>query len=140
MTENLLLLLLQPRLGAFTGTSYLKQKQAEDGDVLPLPGSPVVIGMPGHPPRQHRRAGPDLRSDFRRDALTTRHVLTGLAGVQLAPSTHDTIKQPIRSIASPPSWSHGFFPAMARRFTVLQRKPSPKPGHPADSGSTGPVS
>jgi glyoxylase-like metal-dependent hydrolase (beta-lactamase superfamily II) len=60
-----------------------------DGDVLPLPGSPRVIGLPGHSPGSVALHVPSVRTVFVGDALTTRHVLTGTTGPQPAPFTDD---------------------------------------------------
>lgn len=63
--------------------------QVRDGDVLPLPGAPVIIGMPGHSPGSVAIHTPVARAVFVGDALTTRHVLTGVDGPQPAPFTDD---------------------------------------------------
>jgi glyoxylase-like metal-dependent hydrolase (beta-lactamase superfamily II) len=63
--------------------------EVADGDVLPLPGSPVVIGMPGHSPGSIAVLVPFVRAVFVGDALTTRHVLTGREGLQPAPFTDE---------------------------------------------------
>ena len=60
-----------------------------DGQVLPLPGDPLVIGMPGHSPGSIAVHVPSVRAVFVGDALTTRHVLTGRAGLQPAPFTDE---------------------------------------------------
>ncbi|QNS09192.1 MBL fold metallo-hydrolase [Streptomyces xanthii] len=60
-----------------------------DGDVLDLPGSPVIVGMPGHSPGSVAVHVPLADAVFVGDALTTRHVLTGRAGPQPAPFTDD---------------------------------------------------
>lgn len=60
------------------------------GDVLDLPGSPVVIGMPGHSPGSIAVHIPLADAVFVGDALTTRHVLTGRDGAQPTPFTDDT--------------------------------------------------
>lgn len=60
-----------------------------DGDVLDLPGSPRVIGMPGHSPGSIAIHVPVADAVFVGDALTTRHVLTGAEGPQPAPFTDD---------------------------------------------------
>ena len=60
-----------------------------DGDVLDLPGSPRVIGMPGHSPGSIAIHVPAVDAVFVGDALTTRHVLTGANGPQPAPFTDD---------------------------------------------------
>jgi glyoxylase-like metal-dependent hydrolase (beta-lactamase superfamily II) len=60
-----------------------------DGDVLDLPGSPVIVGMPGHSPGSVAVHVPVADAVFVGDALTTRHVLTGRVGPQPAPFTDD---------------------------------------------------
>ncbi|MET0827875.1 MAG: MBL fold metallo-hydrolase [Microbacterium sp.] len=60
-----------------------------DGDVLALPGAPVVIGMPGHSPGSIAVHVPFVGAVFVGDALTTRHVLTGHEGMQPAPFTDE---------------------------------------------------
>jgi len=60
-----------------------------DGDVLPLPGAPVIIGMPGHSPGSMAIHVPAVRAVFVGDELTTRSVLTGATGPQPAPFTDD---------------------------------------------------
>ena len=71
-------------------TSYLSEvTEVNDGDVLPLPGSPRVIGMPGHSPGSIAVHVPAANAVFVGDALTTRHVLTGRSGLQPAPFTDD---------------------------------------------------
>lgn len=60
-----------------------------DGDVLDLPGAPVIIGMPGHSPGSVAVHVPMVDAVFVGDALTTRHVLTGRDGAQPAPFTDD---------------------------------------------------
>ena len=67
-----------------------------DGDVLDLPGSPHIIGMPGHSPGSIAVHVPAADAVFVGDALTTRHVLTGAAGPQPAPFTDD----PAEALAS----------------------------------------
>lgn len=61
----------------------------DDGQVLDLPGSPVVIGMPGHSPGSIAVHVPAADAVFVGDALTTRHVLTGRVGAQPAPFTDE---------------------------------------------------
>ncbi|MGC4947044.1 MBL fold metallo-hydrolase [Streptomyces sp. DT224] len=73
---------LRPRyVGAVT--------EIADGDVLDLPGSPVIVGMPGHSPGSVAVHVPQADAVFVGDALTTRHVLTGRTGPQPAPFTDD---------------------------------------------------
>lgn len=70
--------------------------EVSDGDVLDLPGAPVVIGMPGHSPGSIAVHVPIAEAVFVGDALTTRHVLTGREGAQPAPFTDE----PARALAS----------------------------------------
>ena len=63
----------------------------QDGDVLPLPGAPRVIGLPGHSPGSIAVHVPAVRALFVGDALTTRHVLTGVTGPRPAPFTDDQV-------------------------------------------------
>lgn len=71
-------------------TAWLKEVVAvNDGDVLPLPGAPRVISMPGHSQGSialHFTVADALCVG---DALTTRHVLTGDVGLQPAPFTDE---------------------------------------------------
>jgi len=60
-----------------------------DGDLLDLPGSPQIIGLPGHSPGSVAVHVPDAKALFVGDALTTRNVLSGKAGLQPAPFTDD---------------------------------------------------
>lgn len=64
-------------------------REISHGDVLDLPGSPVVIGMPGHSPGSIAVHVPAVDAVFVGDALTTRHVLTGRSGAQPAPFTDE---------------------------------------------------
>jgi glyoxylase-like metal-dependent hydrolase (beta-lactamase superfamily II) len=64
-------------------------RPVHDGDVLDLPGSPRVLAMPGHSPGSVGVLVPTVRAVFVGDALTTRHVLTGVRGPQPAPFTDD---------------------------------------------------
>ncbi|MEE6272403.1 MBL fold metallo-hydrolase [Georgenia sp. MJ206] len=71
-------------------TTYLSEvSEVADGDVLPLPGSPRVVGLPGHSPGSIAVHVPVAAAVFVGDALTTRHVLTGRRGPQPAPFTDD---------------------------------------------------
>lgn len=71
-------------------THYLEEvTEIADGDVLDLPGSPAIIGMPGHSPGSIAVHVPIADAIFVGDALTTRHVLTGQEGPQPAPFTDD---------------------------------------------------
>lgn len=71
-------------------TTYLTEvTEVQDGEVLALPGSPRVVGMPGHSPGSIAVHVPVADAVFVGDALTTRHVLTGRTGIQPAPFTDD---------------------------------------------------
>jgi glyoxylase-like metal-dependent hydrolase (beta-lactamase superfamily II) len=84
-------------------TTYLTEvTEVADGDVLDLPGSPRVIGMPGHSPGSIAIHVPVADAVFAGDALTTRHVLTGKRGPQPAPFTDD----PAQALASLDRLSH----------------------------------
>ena len=60
-----------------------------DGDVLPLPGEPEIIGVPGHSPGSVAIRVPVADAVLIGDALVTRHFLTGRSGPQLAPFSQD---------------------------------------------------
>ncbi|MBX9246676.1 MBL fold metallo-hydrolase [Actinotalea ferrariae] len=71
-------------------TEYLTHvHEVHDGDVLDLPGSPRVVGLPGHSPGSIAVHVPVVDAVFVGDALTTRHVLTGRRGPQPAPFTDE---------------------------------------------------
>jgi glyoxylase-like metal-dependent hydrolase (beta-lactamase superfamily II) len=70
-------------------TPVSEVRTVRDGDVLDLPGSPRVIGLPGHSPGSIAIHVPVADALFVGDALTTRHVLTGTPGPQPAPFTDD---------------------------------------------------
>jgi len=59
------------------------------GVTLPLPGSPVIVAMPGHSPGSIAVHVPAVDAVFVGDALTTRNVLTGVEGPAPAPFTDD---------------------------------------------------
>jgi len=77
------------RKGGLRMPAIAKVVAMNDGDVLPLPGSPVIIGMPGHSPGSVAIHIPAVRAVFVGDELTTRDVLTGVTGPQPAPFTDD---------------------------------------------------
>ena len=71
-------------------TTYLTDVvPVADGDVLDLPGSPRIIGLPGHSPGSVAIHVPEAKALFVGDALTTRNVLSGKAGLQPSPFTDD---------------------------------------------------
>jgi len=78
------------RKGGFKTTHLTEVKTFADGDVLDIPGSPRVIAMPGHSPGSVAFHMPEVSALFVGDALTTRHVLTGVEGPGPAPFTDDT--------------------------------------------------
>lgn len=78
-------------------TRYVREViEVADGDVLDLPGAPVIIGMPGHSPGSVAVHIPAADAVFVGDALTTRHVLNGREGAQPAPFTDE----PAEALAS----------------------------------------
>lgn len=71
-------------------TRHLREVvEVADRDVLSLPGAPTVIGMPGHSPGSIAVHVAVADAVFVGDALTTRHVLTGVLGPQRAPFTDE---------------------------------------------------
>lgn len=75
--------------GGLRMPSVTSVSPVNDGDVLDLPGSPVILGMPGHSPGSIAIHVPAVRAVFVGDGLTTRDVLTGVEGPQPAPFTDD---------------------------------------------------
>lgn len=59
----------------------------DDGATLDVPGTPRVIHIPGHTPGSSALHVPGVGAVFVGDTLTTRSVLTGRMGPQLAPFT-----------------------------------------------------
>lgn len=84
------------RKGGFRPRHPKIVQEVADGDLLDLPGSPLIIGMPGHSPGSIAVSVPAVDAVFVGDALTTRHVLTGRVGAQPAPFTDD----PVLALAS----------------------------------------
>lgn len=70
--------------------------EISDGQVLPLPGDPRIVALPGHSPGSIAVYVPEVRAAFVGDALTTRSVLTGEVGPQPAPFTDE----PAEALAS----------------------------------------
>ncbi|MCR2809817.1 MULTISPECIES: MBL fold metallo-hydrolase [unclassified Microbacterium] len=104
-------------------THYLTEVvEVNDGEVLPLPGAPVVIGLPGHSPGSIAVHVPFADALFVGDALTTRHVLTGRTGMQPAPFTDE----PSRALES-----LGRLATVAAGW-VLPGHGAPWQGRPAD--------
>ena len=77
------------RKGGLRTTWLTEVQEVVDGDVLPLPGAPVIIGLPGHSPGSVAVHVPIADAVFVGDAFTTRDVLTGATGPRPAPFTDD---------------------------------------------------
>lgn len=77
------------RKGGLRTTPVAEVVTVQDGDVLDLPGSPRIIGMPGHSAGSIAVHVSAVDAVFVGDALTTRNVLTGKTGPQPAPFTDD---------------------------------------------------
>ncbi|QAY74345.1 MBL fold metallo-hydrolase [Agromyces protaetiae] len=75
--------------GGFTSAHVKELLPVEDGDVLDLPGSPHIVGLPGHSPGSIAVWFPSVDAVMVGDGLTTRHVLTGAEGPAPAPFTDD---------------------------------------------------
>ncbi|MFT4265374.1 MAG: MBL fold metallo-hydrolase [Nocardioides sp.] len=84
------------RKGGLRTTWLTEVVEVHDGDALPLPGEPRIIGMPGHSPGSVAVHVPAVGAVFVGDALTTRDVLTGRVGLQPAPFTDE----PAEALAS----------------------------------------
>jgi len=84
------------RKGGLRTTHLTEVSLANDGDVLNLPGSPQIIGLPGHSAGSIAIYVPLVDAVFVGDGLTTRHVLTRATGPQPAPFTDE----PDRAIVS----------------------------------------
>lgn len=72
-----------------------------DGETLDLPGNPRIVHTPGHSPGSVAIHAPAVDALFVGDAMTTRHVLTGVDGPQPAPFTLD----PEAALSSLNRWS-----------------------------------
>jgi glyoxylase-like metal-dependent hydrolase (beta-lactamase superfamily II) len=73
-------------------TRHVKQVElVADGDVLALPGAPVIVALPGHTPGSIGVHLAFTDAVLVGDALTTRHQLTGRIGPQLAGFTRDRV-------------------------------------------------
>ena len=77
------------RKGGFRARHLTEVHEVSDGDVLPLPGSPRIISLPGHSPGSIAVSVPSVDAVFVGDALTTRNVLTGATGPAPAPFTDE---------------------------------------------------
>jgi glyoxylase-like metal-dependent hydrolase (beta-lactamase superfamily II) len=71
-------------------TTYLTEVvEIHEGDTLDLPGSPQIIGLPGHSEGSIAIYVPLVDAVFVGDGLTTRDVLTGKTGPAPAPFTDE---------------------------------------------------
>jgi glyoxylase-like metal-dependent hydrolase (beta-lactamase superfamily II) len=77
------------RRGGMSITPVAEVATFVGGQVLDLPGSPVVVHIPGHTPGSVAFHAPSVDAVFVGDAMTTGHVLTGAVGPQPAPFTID---------------------------------------------------
>ena len=84
------------RKGGMRTTWLTDVVEVHDGETLDLPGSPQIIGLPGHSEGSIAVYVPTADAVFVGDGLTTRHVLTGKTGPQPAPFTDE----PDEAIAS----------------------------------------
>jgi glyoxylase-like metal-dependent hydrolase (beta-lactamase superfamily II) len=85
------------RKNGLRNTYLTEVVEARDGETLALPGSPQVIGLPGHSAGSIAIYVPLVDAVFVGDGLTTRHVLTREQGPQPAPFT-DEPEQAISSL------------------------------------------
>ena len=116
-------------------TAHLSEVvEVADGEVLPLPGSPVIIGLPGHSPGSIAIHVPVARRRVRRRRLTTRHVLTGRTGGQPAPFT-DEPQQALDSLSRIEDLEVDVGAARSRR-AVARLPPRPRRGGPQRGGLT----
>jgi glyoxylase-like metal-dependent hydrolase (beta-lactamase superfamily II) len=77
------------RRGGMSITPVVEVGTFADGEVLDLPGAPIVIHIPGHTPGSVAFHVPSVDAVVVGDAMTTGHVLTGAMGPQPAPFTID---------------------------------------------------
>lgn len=84
------------RRGGLRTTPVAEVRTFTDGATLDLPGSPRIVGMPGHTPGSVAIHVPVVDAVFVGDALTTGDVLTGETGPRPAPFTMD----PARALES----------------------------------------
>ncbi|HEY0247738.1 MAG TPA: MBL fold metallo-hydrolase [Gryllotalpicola sp.] len=84
------------RKGGMRTTWLTEVVEISDGQTLDLPGSPRIIGLPGHSAGSIAVFVPEVDAVFVGDGLTTRHVLTGRRGPAPAPFTDE----PAEAIAS----------------------------------------
>ena len=77
--------------GGLRSTPVAEVSTLTPGTVLDVPGSPRVIGLPGHTPGSVAFHVPLVDAIFVGDAMTTRSVTTGIVGPALGPFTVDPV-------------------------------------------------
>ena len=77
------------RHGGLRSTPITEVRTFRSGATLDVPGSPRVIGLPGHSPGSVAFHVPSVDALFMGDAMTTRAVTTGKVGPALGPFTVD---------------------------------------------------
>jgi glyoxylase-like metal-dependent hydrolase (beta-lactamase superfamily II) len=82
--------------GGLGSTPIQEVTPIEGAPTLDVPGSPVVVPLPGHTPGSVAYLVPSVDAIFMGDAMTTRSVTTGIVGPALGPFTVD----PSRAVAS----------------------------------------
>jgi glyoxylase-like metal-dependent hydrolase (beta-lactamase superfamily II) len=107
------------RRGGLSVNPVSEVTTVQDGAILDLPGDPRIIHTPGHSPGSIAIHSPAVDALFVGDAMTTRHVLTGVEGPQPAPFTLD----PDGALASLDRWT-----GIEARWVL------PGHGHPWDGG------
>lgn len=75
--------------GGLSNTPVEAVVSVQGGERLDLPGDPTIIHTPGHSPGSICVHSSPVDALFVGDAITTRHVLTGVEGPQPAPFTLD---------------------------------------------------
>ncbi|RKN09412.1 MBL fold metallo-hydrolase [Streptomyces radicis] len=75
--------------GAWRDDHVKEVVEVKDGDVLPLPGAPVIVAVPGHSPGSVAVHVPAVDALFVGDAVTTRHQLSGEERVQVGAFAED---------------------------------------------------
>jgi glyoxylase-like metal-dependent hydrolase (beta-lactamase superfamily II) len=82
--------------GGIRRTPLTQVTPIDGAGTLDVPGSPVVVPLPGHTPGSVAYHVPLVDAIFMGDAMTTRSVVTGVVGPALGPFTVD----PRRALAS----------------------------------------
>jgi glyoxylase-like metal-dependent hydrolase (beta-lactamase superfamily II) len=75
--------------GGIRRTNVKEVTPIEGAGTLDVPGSPVVVPLPGHTPGSVAYHVPSVDAIFMGDAMTTRSVVTGVEGPALGPFTVD---------------------------------------------------